>query len=86
MALGGQHVADAAGGLSRPPTVVVGTVFSWEPEEASEWFLSHPNQERAEQEDNLLWRLEEAKSPQEAAAAAVEAAYDLMVAKSHQPE
>jgi hypothetical protein len=62
--------------------LVVGTVFGWEPEEASEWFLSNPNLEREEQEDNLAWLLEQAKSPQEAAQIAVETAYDLMVAKS----
>jgi hypothetical protein len=49
---------------------------------ASQWFLSNPNMSEEEQADNLVWQLEQAKNPQEAAQVAVEAAYDLMVAMS----
>jgi hypothetical protein len=53
-----------------------------EAEFATEWFLSNPNLDREEQEENPARLLDEAKDPQEAAWAVVEAAYDLMVAES----
>jgi hypothetical protein len=53
-----------------------------EAECASEWLLSNPNLDREDQEGNLMRLLDEAKDPQEAAWAVVEAAYDLMVAES----
>jgi hypothetical protein len=49
---------------------------------ASRWFLSNPNLSEEDQAVNLVWQLEQAKSPQEAAQAVVETAYDLMVAAS----
>jgi hypothetical protein len=53
-----------------------------EAEFASQWFLSNPNLSKEEQEDNLVERLRDAETPQEAAQVVVETAYDLMVAAS----
>jgi dTDP-glucose pyrophosphorylase len=49
---------------------------------ATEWFLSNPNLTKEEQAQNLVWQLEQAPNPSEAAQAVVETVYDLMVAVS----
>lgn len=63
-------------------TMALERAMGAEPERATEWLLSNPNLSLEEQTDLLLPQLQQAETPQQAAAAVLETFFDAMTAAS----